>query len=151
MVRDQAAFYHYLFVEKKSPTEITTAHPELKPAVDQFVSNGQLIFGKHYRFFQQLGDLHPGDYWSKVDARVLALWGKSDFVSGGDDHALIEKIVNRTHPGLGKYQALEGIDHGFNRAASPAESQNRAPGTGELDPQIITALRQWLEGARKKA
>ena len=151
VVRDQSAFYHYLFVERKSPAEIGTAHPELKPAVDQFSTNGQLIFGKSYRFFQQLNDASPGDYWTKVDARVLSLWGKSDFVSGGEDHALIAKIVNGEHPGAATYRALEGIDHGFNHAASQTESQNQAPGAGEFDPQIITALRQWLEEARKKA
>ncbi|MCC2669205.1 MAG: pdz domain (also known as dhr or glgf) protein [Armatimonadetes bacterium] len=148
--RNYNAFFHYLFAERKSPAEIVAAHPELKPVADEQVGNGKYLFGKHYAFFQQLNDLSPGDYWTNVNARVLALWGKSDFVSGGDDHALIAKIVNREHPGTAVYRALDGIDHGFNRAATPAESQGLSPGAGEFDPQVITTLREWLDGARTK-
>ena len=78
---------------------------------------------------------------------ALAIWGKADFVSNEDDHALVARIVNRDHPGQGTYLAMNGIDHGFNRAASRRKSfergQSRQP--GEFNPAIIEVSRTWVE------
>ena len=68
-------------------------------------------------------------------------------VSNEDDHALIARIVNRDHPGHGTFLAMDGIDHGFNRAASRRESfdrgQSRQP--GEFNPAILEVCRAWVE------
>jgi hypothetical protein len=104
-------------------------------------------FGRHHRFFQQLNGYNLPSHWQKVDANVLALWGKGDFVSAGEDHAAIAEIVNAARPGKGVYKALDGIDHGFTRAASQLESIQRQ-GPGEFNPLIISTLRELADGLR---
>ena len=78
---------------------------------------------------------------------MLAIWGKADFASNEDDHALIARIVNRDHPGQGTFLAMDGIDHGFNRAVTRRESfergQSRQP--GQFNPAILDVCRAWVD------
>lgn len=141
-VRPSATIRHLLYVEKKSPAEILAAHPELTRTLREFSPDGTHVFGRHYRFFQQLADLNLPEAWSKLDAHVLALWGQAEFVSTEADHAMIAEQVNRAHPGKGTFRALEGIAHGFEKADSPADKFGK-PGPGEFNPIVIEALRAW--------
>jgi len=97
-------------------------------------------------FFRQLADKNLGAAWEAFGGHALAIWGKSDFVSNEDDHALIARIVNRDHPGHGTFLVLDGIDHGFDRAASKRESfqrsQSREP--GDFNPAILDVCREWI-------
>ena len=77
--------------------------------------------------------------------RARAIWGKAPYVSDEDDHALIARIVNRGHPGHGMFLAMDGIDHGFNRADSRRTSfhlgRSRQP--GEFNPAILEVAPAW--------
>ena len=89
--------------------------------------------------------------WEKLGGHALALWGKSEFVSTEADHALIAAIVNKAHPGHGTFLAMEGIDHGFNRAASPEESFKNLGKPGEFNEAIVTTLLDWSSKVTGKA
>jgi hypothetical protein len=85
--------------------------------------------------------------WESYKGQVLAIWGTAAFVSNEDDHALIARVVNRVHPGHGTFIALDGIDHGLFRAASPRESfeRGRTRQPGEFNPAIIEVCESWVE------
>jgi pimeloyl-ACP methyl ester carboxylesterase len=143
-LREEEAIEHHLYAEGKTPEEIAAAHPELRGRLDESLAEGKYYAGRHYAFFRQLAGKNLAEAWEKFDGHALAVWGKSDFVTSGDDHALIARIVNHAHPGRGTYLALDGIDHGFYGASSPEESFGRSGQPGEPHPGFLDALRGWV-------
>jgi uncharacterized protein len=142
-LRRDAAIDHYLS-QGLSPTEIAAAHPELKTRLDDWYIEGKYLLGTHYSFFRQLAAKNLAEAWEKFGGHTLAVWGKSDFLSGEEDHALIARIINRAHPGRGVFLASDGIDHGFNRSPSQEESfQNFRKPDREFNPVFLDALRNW--------
>jgi len=145
-LRVEAALLTYLYAEKLSPKTIAERSPALRERLAQTITDDRYYVDRSLTFFRQLADKNLGAAWEAFNGHVLAVWGKADYVSNEDDHALIARIVNRDHPGHGSFVALDGIDHGFNRAASRRESfergQKREPGT--FNPAIIDACRTWL-------
>jgi hypothetical protein len=84
-----------------------------------------------------------GAAWTEFTGYALAIWGRSDFISGEDDHRLIARIVNRSHPGHGEFRALDGIDHGFYRRSDQKESfENWGRPGSEFNPEIVAVLRE---------
>ena len=75
-----------LFVEKKTPEQIISEHPET--AVNFFE------YPMSVKYFQQVADVNINQMWMNTDAWVLAMHGTSDFVSSADEHELIAQIVN---------------------------------------------------------
>jgi dienelactone hydrolase len=152
-LRDDAALLTYLYAEKLSPQEIVARHPRLRPLLEQTITEDRYFVDRSLTFFRQLAEKNLGAAWESFSGHALAIWGKADFVSHEDDHALIARIVNRDHPGQGTFLALDGIDHGFNRAASRRASfergQSRQP--GEFNPAILEVCRAWVEkvGSRR--
>ena len=146
-LRAEAALATYLYAEKKSPKEIIERYPHLRERIEQTITEDRYFFDRSLTFFRQLADKNLGAAWESFGGHALAIWGKADFVSNEDDHALIARIVNRDHPGHGTFLAMDGIDHGFNRAASRRASfergQSRQP--GEFNPAILDVCRAWVE------
>ena len=143
----EAALLTYLYAEKLPPKTIAERYPALRERLAKTITDDRYYVDRSLTFFRQLADKNLGAAWEAFDGHVLAIWGKADFVSNEDDHALIARIVNRDHPGHGAFIALDGIDHGFNRADSRRESfergQRREPGT--FNPTILDACRNWLK------
>ncbi len=146
-LRNAAALLNYLYGEKMAPREIAAKYPRLRELIDQTVTDDRYFVDRSLTFFRQLADKNLGAAWESYEGHALAIWGKADFLSNEDDHALIARIVNRDHPGQGTFLAMNGIDHGFNRAASRRASfergQSRQP--GEFNPAIIEVCRNWVE------
>ena len=133
--------------EKMAPKDIVDRYPHLRERLAQTITEDRYFVDRSLTFFRQLADKNLGAAWESFGGHALAIWGKADFVSNEDDHALIARIVNRDHPGHGTFLAMDGIDHGFNRAASRRESfergQSRQP--GEFNPAILDVCRAWVE------
>ncbi len=142
-LRKEADIDHYIN-EGLSPSEIVVQHPKLKEQVEERYAEGKYHAATHYEYFRQLAAKNLAEAWEKFGGMTLAAWGKADFISGEEDHALIARIINRAHPGRGVFLALDGIDHGFNRASSQDDSFNnfRKPDR-EYNPVFLDALRDW--------
>jgi hypothetical protein len=110
------------------------------------ITEDRYFLDRSLTFFRQLADKNLGAGWESFKGQALAIWGKADFVSPEDDHALIARIVDRDHPGHGTFLAMDGIDHGFNKAASRRVSfergQSRQP--GEFNPAILEVCRAGI-------
>jgi pimeloyl-ACP methyl ester carboxylesterase len=145
-LRNDAALLTYLYGEKMSPKEIVARYPRLREPIEQTITEDRYFVDRSLTFFRQLAEKNLGAAWESFGGHVLAIWGKADFVSHEDDHALIARIVNRDHPGQGTFRALEGIDHGFHRAASRRESFGRARERqpGEFNPVVLEVCRAWV-------
>ena len=146
MVRDEAAATHYLFVEDQDPPQVLERHPELQAWFDSSFTDLRYYSGLSVPFVRQLAHHDLGRAWEDFPGHALAIYGRSDFLSGETDHALIAAIVNRTHPGHGEFVALDGIDHAFRAVPTQAESFASWGQPGRpLDLRVADQLRDWAD------
>jgi pimeloyl-ACP methyl ester carboxylesterase len=142
-LRKEADIDHYI-KEGLSPSEIALKYPDLKGQIADRYAEGKYHAGTHYEYFRQLAAKNLAEAWGKFGGRTMAAWGKADFISGEEDHALIARIINRAHPGYGVFLTLDGIDHGFSRALSQNDSfKNFRKPDREYNPVFLDALRDW--------
>jgi uncharacterized protein len=142
-----AALMTRLFVDNLDPREVAEKFTELRDRVGQLFPDGETLGGRSAAFYRQLAGKNLGEAWETFGGHALAIWGRADYVSNEDDHALIARIVNKAHPGQGTFLALDGIDHGFLKAASPRESLARRGQPGEFNPAVLRACAAWVEKA----
>lgn len=153
-IRQETVVSYELLVAKKTPEQIIRDHPDLREYVEAQFPDGEHLYGRHYRFYQQLYDVDLPAAWQKLDGYVLALYGAGDFLTAAEDHRMIADAVNRRHPGRAAYRLLEGIDHVFRKAATPEESFRQLSGQvppGEFNPVIVEVLRTWLQEKSRAA
>jgi pimeloyl-ACP methyl ester carboxylesterase len=148
--RDDATLITRLYADNLTPKEIAEKYPDLRRRVEESFPDGRTIANRGPAFFRQLAAKNPGGAWEAFDGHALAIWGRADFVSNEDDHALIARIVNRGHPGRGTFLALEGTDHGLLKAASPRESLTRTK-PGEFNPAVLEACHAWVEKVKARS
>lgn len=139
-----------LHVDHLTPKEVAEKYSDLRGRVEAIFPDGRTLGGRGLAFFEQLASKNLGGAWEAFEGHALAIWGRADFVSNEDDHALIARIVNRAHPGHGTFLALDGIDHRFFKAASPRESMTRGTKPGEFNPAVLEACRAWVDKALER-
>jgi hypothetical protein len=146
-LRKEAALLTYLYGEKLAPKVIAERYPYLRDRLEQTITDDRYYVDRSLTFFRQLAEKNLGAAWESYNGHALAIWGKADFVSNEDDHALIARIINRDHPGHGTFLAMDGVDHGFNRAGSRRASfdRGRSSRPGEFNPAILDVCRDWVE------
>lgn len=144
-LRNQAAAMSAMLDLGMTPDEVATKYPKLAEAARGVAPNG-LMYGRPVAFWSQLSNYNFPEYWTKVDAHVLALWGESEFITTEEDHPLIARVVNQAHPGKGKYVKLAQSDHGFKKTTSMEDSFRRwgQPG-GEFNWNVVEALKAWTK------
>lgn len=113
-VRGMQKVYFELFVNKKSPEEISKI-PELnKLAVSEleYKPGNNQMWGRHWKFWQQIDSLNLAVNWSHVNGKVLSIFGGADFIQCSElEQKLIVETVNSTHPGNAEYLRIDNIDH----------------------------------------
>lgn len=144
-LRKDAALSYLLFLTDKTPKEVANEHPELAERIAEFFADGEHYVGRSHRFFKQLARKNMPDAWEGFDGHVLSVWGRSDFVSAEDDHARIAAIVDSRNPGHGKFVAMDGLDHGMFKAATPMDSFRTQGSSGDYDPAYHELLLQWAK------
>jgi len=127
-VRMMQKIYYELFRLKKSPAELYQ-NPEYKDMVTrelEFKSPGNTnMWGRHWRFWQQIDSLDMAASWSAVSCPVLSLFGGADFIACSElEHQLITKTVNATHPGNATHITIPDIDHLLIRNANWKEAHD---------------------------
>lgn len=110
----QKVYYEY-FRLKKSPAELYE-NPEYKELVKtelEYDKPGKTdMWGRHWRFWQQLDSIDLARSWANVDAKVLSVFGGADFVACSElEHQLIVRTVNSTHPGNAEHWNIAELDH----------------------------------------
>ena len=101
---ERAMYLHY--VEKQMPDDIFKDHPEY---------GEYLQSPMHHTFLQDVADLNIAEKWKNVDARVLFLYGSSDFITAREEHLYGVNVVNSFHPGQAEYIEIDDLDHYFLR------------------------------------
>ena len=136
-----------VFHEDKTIEEVKKSHPHLAKLADDLMPGG-LFNGKTLKFWDQLGETNFAKYWAKCNAHVLAVRGESDFVTYDADHKLIADIVNRVHPGWGKFAIAPSSDHLFHNFPTEQESmKNFQRGTFNL--AFSKMMKEWIQEVMK--
>ncbi len=145
----QSMRFHSLFFELDLPlSEMRAKYPDLAEFTTNSFTQGDQIFGRQEKFWQQMEDLEILSYWQKAETPVLAVWGGSEFVTSKRDHEAIVDAVNSWRPGTAKLAVLEGADHGLRRAATAMDSMAAmadpsAP--SEFASEIVAMLDGWMK------
>ena len=134
------------YIQGKPLADVVAAHPELK---EDFPNPPLMYAGKKEAYFQEINQLNLPAEWQKVDAKVLALWGQSDFVSYPDEHENIAAIVNGKHPGNAVFWTMPGTDHWMNQVESRKESMERGPLFDKFNPALPDTMLAWMDSVRK--
>lgn len=141
-VRIGARVISQIFFENKTAEDVKKSHPELAAYVDALMPGGKFN-GKTLEFWRQLGQINFASYWSKVNARVLAVRGASDFVTYDVDHKLIADIVNKAKPGKGESMTLPNSDHLFHNFPNELEAV-RGYSRGKFNPAFTKVMMDWI-------
>jgi len=140
---------------KARETELLASHlyvldwtlAQVREKFPQFAAEypqGEALFsGKPVRYFQQIQRHQLPAEWAKLDTRVLALYGASDFVSFEDDHRGVAAAVNRVTPGRAEFRVVPEADHWFRRAKDFAESRRQGP-AGPYNDAVVSLIVDWV-------
>ncbi|MBA3883914.1 MAG: hypothetical protein H0X73_14705 [Chthoniobacterales bacterium] len=136
-------FYRLYLIEKETPKQILTAHPEWKSIWDD---GDTTQYGRPAAFYQQLQDLNLGEAWSAVKTPVLVLRGEYDWIMPREDGYAIVESVNKGGQ-LAKYVELPRVTHGLAQFESfGATAQG---GRGEYFKPVETTVMEFLRTVLK--
>ena len=135
-------FYRLYLIEKQTPKQILTAHPEWKGVWD----DGEVTqYGRPAAFYQQLQDLNLGETWAAVKVPVLVLRGEYDWIMPREDGYAIVESVNQKGQ-LAKFVELPRVGHGLTQFDSLGATTKSA---GEYFKPVETTVMEFLRDVLK--
>jgi len=151
LVRLIQKVYYEFFVLKKTPTQLYT-NPEYKNIVVselEYKENSSNMWGRHWRFWQQIDSLNLAVSWKELNCPVLVINGGTDYEQCAPiEPILIEKTVNASHPGNAIRIQIEDIDHFMMKSNTFKEAvdnfNNKAYAKGNFNLKIATETINWL-------
>jgi len=147
-LRGLAIAVHGLLVDGKTANDLVRERPELRPVFDTLLPRGT-IYSRPARFWSALIQKNLAASWRDTKTNVLAVYARNDYLSSEGDHRLIADIANRVRPGSGTFVALDGVDHGFQKTASPEDSfRRRDQPPDDFDPRVVATLKAWVDRVR---
>lgn len=142
--------YEYL-VLKKTPAELAKneAYKDILVNLMQY-DGGDLIWDRHYSYWQELQDFNQPEAWKKADTYALILRGSGDFEAfSTEQHQAIANLINFYHPGKADFLLLPNTDHAFCKSNTPEDSylNGQVPGYHytQFNPLIIQTIKDWIE------
>lgn len=123
-----------VLIDRQSPQEVVKRMPECREEVQ---------FPAPHTFMQQWAALNMAEAWKKVDAPVLVIIGKSDYVATVSESPYLVDMLNGFRPGRATLKVIDGMDHGMSKAPSMRASMERS-GPGEFEPAVLEAASDWL-------
>jgi pimeloyl-ACP methyl ester carboxylesterase len=145
------AFQRFYF-QHQSPREIVAARPALEPYLRESFQwdGGDNVFGRHYKYMQDMAGLPLVQAWRDAKTNVLALYGASDMVALNDeDHRMIATIANFYRPGSGTFIEVADTGHGMDLIGSREAVQRQAMSGAQapsapFNPKVAEALIGWI-------
>ncbi|CAM3316600.1 PDZ domain-containing protein [Flavobacterium longum] len=144
--------YHEFFVNKKSPEELAEI-PEYRPIVVSelgYKKGSNDMWGRHWKFWQQIDALNLAKSWQEVNCPVLILHGATDYEQCSlVEPMMIEKTVNEAHPGSAIWITIPELDHFMMKSKDwPEAVKNFREGQyakGNFNPAIAEETVKWLK------
>jgi pimeloyl-ACP methyl ester carboxylesterase len=119
-MRNYVQLFYAHYVEMK-PLAAVIANPEWKALLERdfaLDAEGNILF-RRAEYWQEICRHSLTRAWAETKAHVLSMFGEADFeVFDSFSMSEIARIVNRYHPGHGKFVSLPGTDHGMINVGS---------------------------------
>jgi hypothetical protein len=138
-----------IYRDKLTPAEAARRHPQLEGFMREALGwdGGELIFGRHYSFWQDIASLPLYAAWRDARTNVLSIYGEHDVAAlNSADHRMIARLVNRYRPSTGRFVQIARADHFMVTTASIEEAP---PGPDSppprLSPELVDELAGWIE------
>jgi pimeloyl-ACP methyl ester carboxylesterase len=148
--------YYEFFVLKRSREQLYE-NPEYKNIVTtelEYKPGTNTMWGRHWRFWQQIDSLNLAKTWNGLHCKVLVLNGATDYEQCAPiEPILIEKTVNKAHPGNATRIQIEELDHfmmkskTFEEAAANFKLQEYTK--GNFNQAIADESIRWLNRISK--
>lgn len=117
--------YYEFFVLKKTRNELHN-NPEYKAIVEselEYKETSNNMWGRHWRFWQELDSLNMADSWKRTNCPVLVLNGGTDYEQCAPiEPVLIEQTVNAAHPNTATRVQIDDLDHFMMKSNSYKEA-----------------------------
>jgi pimeloyl-ACP methyl ester carboxylesterase len=144
--------YYEFFRLKKSPEELVQ-NPEYKDLVISelgYKKGSNDMWGRHWKFWQQLDSLDLAKSWQEVKCPVLILHGASDYEQCSlVEPMLIQKTVNEKHPEAATWITIPELDHFMMKSKDWKEAvknfNEQQYAKGNFNYKIAEETIQWLK------
>jgi dienelactone hydrolase len=153
--RDRDLVRRFYFA-KEAPAQIAAASPAYGDAMRNLFGwdGADKMFGRHYKFMQDLAGLPLAAAWRRTRSNVLALYGESDIVAIDDrDHKMIADIADFYRPGSGRFVEVAGTTHGMELVGNRDQYRDKviaaggAPPAGPFNVEVAKALADWIDAS----
>ena len=144
--------YHEFFVNKKSPEQLA-AIPEYNPLVVSelgYKKGSNDMWGRHWKFWQQIDSLNLAKSWQEVNCPVLILHGATDYEQCSlVEPMMIENTVNEKHPGSAIWITIPELDHFMMKSKDWPEAvknfRDAQYAKGNFNYDIANETVKWLK------
>jgi pimeloyl-ACP methyl ester carboxylesterase len=157
--RDRELFRRYYF-GKEAPAQLAAGNRAYGDAMREVMGwdGTDKVFGRNYKFMQQLAGLPIASAWRRAKTNVLALYGESDIVAIDDrDHKLIADIADFYRPGSGRYVEIARTGHGMTLVGNRREYREKAMAAGgaapngPFNPEVAETVAGWIRDSMARA
>lgn len=145
--------FEYL-IQKKSPSELAK-NPDYKTIMIDMMQydGGELIWDRHYKYWQELQDFNQAEAWKSTNAKVLVMRGSGDLEAfSNEQHELIVRTINLYHPGNASFVELKNSDHAFCKSDTPEESFKNGQTSGyhytQFNDDVIKVVSEWIKSQK---
>jgi pimeloyl-ACP methyl ester carboxylesterase len=149
--------YFAFFVDKKTPEELSRI-PAFKTWVQtelEYEPGKTDMWGRHWRFWQQLDSIDLAKAWHQVRGDVLVMHGGSDYIQcSALEPYLITQTVNADQTNQATYQFIPDMDHLLLRSKDFQEAithfNQKAFLSQEIHPELLRITSSWMKERCKK-
>ena len=155
-VRKLQKIYYEFFRLKKSPAELYNIQEYKETVVSEleYKESDNNMWGRHWRYWQQIDSLDLAASWSAVKCPVFSIFGGADYIACSEfEHQLIVSTVNSIHPGNAKHLRIEDIDHLLVQNKDWKEAHknisNRAYRENHMHPDFANYVVEWMNSVKE--
>ena len=132
-------FYALYLDSRLTPGEVLTRRPDLRTL---WYDAADHQYGRHASYYHEVQALNVEAAWDAVRVPTLVLWGEYDWIMGRADQERIVEIVNTHRPGIAELVVVPGMNHHFERFATPADAFREKGGAYASDATAVIV--EWL-------
>ena len=143
--------YYEFFVLKKSPAELyqNSAYSKLVTSELNYKPGSNNMWGRHWRFWQQLDSVNMATSWRQVECPVLVLHGGADYEQCSVvEPFLITETVNERQKGSATWVTIPDLDHFMMKSADWTEAyrnfREQQYLKSNFNVRIAAETTQWL-------
>lgn len=152
-LRTIQAIYFDFFVRKKTPAELdrVNEYHKLVRSELEYEEGKESMWGRHWRFWQQLDSLNLAEAWQQTKAQVLVMHGGADYIQcSALEPYLIREAVHRAHAGKAELLVFPDMDHLLLQSRNFEEAVQRFNRkeylNGALHPEFLKKTSAWMKG-----